>query len=535
MDDNDLLSFDMTSSSKKAIIKVIGVGGGGGNAVNYMFKQGIEGVDFMICNTDQQALQKSPILNKLQLGATITEGLGAGSKPEIGKQAAIESHDDIVKVLSDGTKMVFITAGMGGGTGTGAAPEIAKVAQELDILTVGIVTLPFNQEGGKRISQAYEGLKELESHVDALLVINNNKLKEIFPDMSLMGAFNKADDVLAIAAKGIAEIITKPGLINTDFADVNTVMRKSGVALMGSAKASGPNRAVDAIEAALECPLLNNNNISGAKHVLVYFSYGSKEMLMDEFGTMMDKITYCIGPNAEQVIHGVGHDESLGEELQVTIVATGFGSAQIFQQNPGSRNGQVQSSQQVNPGYPQQTNFQYPPQVAPQNGYPQAGYPQNNYPQAGYPQAGFPQVGSPQNGYPQNPGSQNAMQSGYPQPSQQAGGYQSVPQQNVPSQNAPQQNFQQSFNSEEERSRYDSLYARPMESQVGQPVPTPRSKARQFDTSDEEYMKKLREMPAYQMHANGNFPSPQDGSVGKSGIGNGQFNNDLPFLHDNKD
>ena len=323
----DLIPFELPTY-KKSIIKVIGVGGGGNNAINHMFQLGIKDVDFMICNTDGQALENSPVQNKIQLGASLTEGRGAGNKPEIGKQAAIENIQDVIDMLSDGTKMVFVTAGMGGGTGTGAAPVIAKAAKELGLLTVGIVTIPFRNEGKKRITQAMEGIEELEKHVDSLLVINNEKIREIYGDLKISEAFSRADDVLAIAAKGIAEIITVHGYINVDFADVETVMTNSGVAIMGSAMASGENRAINAIEEALSSPLLNNNDIAGAQNILLNITSGNNEVTMDEIGQITDYIQGEAGDDAD-LIWGNGTDEKLNDELNVTVIATGFGSNSI--------------------------------------------------------------------------------------------------------------------------------------------------------------------------------------------------------------
>lgn len=314
--------FDIPKK-KGSIIKVIGVGGGGGNAVQHMYDQGIVGVDFAICNTDQQALETSTIDTKIHLGPNLTEGMGAGSKPEIGKQACIESVDEIRKFLEDNTKMVFITAGMGGGTGTGAAPIIAKVARELDILTVGIVTLPFKFEGSSRRRFAAEGIEELKKHVDALLVISNEKLKQMFGDMQLTAAFGQADNILTTAAKGIAEIITVPGKINVDFKDVNTVMRNSGVAIMGSATASGEDRARFAINQALNSPLLEDNDIRGAKHILLNITSGTDEVTMDEIGEITEYIEEEAGYGTN-VIWGHCQDESLNEKLCITLIATGF-------------------------------------------------------------------------------------------------------------------------------------------------------------------------------------------------------------------
>ncbi|MDD2549727.1 MAG: cell division protein FtsZ [Bacteroidales bacterium] len=323
----ELIPFDLPTY-KKSIIKVIGVGGGGNNAINHMFKQGIKDVDFIVCNTDGQALENSPVQNKIQLGASLTEERGAGNKPEVGQQAAIENIQDVIDMLSDGTKMVFVTAGMGGGTGTGATPVIAKAAKELGLLTVGIVTIPFRNEGKRRIAQAMEGIEELEKHVDSLLVINNEKIREIYGDLRLSEAFSRADNVLATAAKGIAEIITVHGFINVDFADVETVMTNSGVAIMGSATASGENRAVNAIEEALSSPLLNNNDISGAQNILLNITSGNNEVTMDEIGQITDYIQNAAGDDAD-LIWGNGTDKKLDEELNVTVIATGFGSNSI--------------------------------------------------------------------------------------------------------------------------------------------------------------------------------------------------------------
>lgn len=311
-----------------AEIKVIGVGGGGGNAVNHMFRQGIRDVDFIICNTDAQALEASPIEIKVQLGAFLTEGRGAGNKPEKGKEAALENIDDVKEALSENTKMVFITAGMGGGTGTGGAPVIAKACSEMGYLTVGIVTIPFRNEGRRRIKQAIDGIEELEAHVDSLLVINNERIREMYGDFGISEAFSRADNILATAAKGIAEIITVPGYINVDFADVETVMRKSGLAVMGTGVASGDNRAEEAVDKALNSPLLNNNDIRGAKNILLNITSGSKEVTMDEVGRITDFVQNKAGFDAD-LIWGNGKDENLGEDISVTIIATGFGSSSI--------------------------------------------------------------------------------------------------------------------------------------------------------------------------------------------------------------
>ena len=316
------MKFEMLKE-KSSIIKVIGVGGGGGNAVNHMYKQGITGVDFIICNTDAQALELSPIPNKVQLGASLTEGMGAGSIPEVGKNSAIENIDDIKLMLGSNTKMLFITAGMGGGTGTGASPIIAKAARELDILTVGIITTPFSFEGKRRKMQAEEGLEEFKKHVDSFLVISNDRLREIFGNLTLGSAFAQADNILTTAAKGIAEIITLPGYINVDFKDVRTVMKDSGVAIMGSCAAEGDNRALKAVEGALRSPLLKDNEIEGARYILLNITSGVTEVTMDEVSIITDFIQQEAGLSAD-LIWGNCRDESLGEQISVTIIATGF-------------------------------------------------------------------------------------------------------------------------------------------------------------------------------------------------------------------
>lgn len=328
------MEFDMPKDNS-SIIKVIGVGGGGSNAVNHMYENGIDGVDFIVCNTDKQALDISPVPTKIQLGPSLTEGRGAGSIPEIGKNAAVENIDEIRDILSKNTKMVFVTAGMGGGTGTGAAPVIASVAKELNILTVGIVTVPFSFEGRKRRQQAELGLEEIRSHVDTLLVINNEKLREISGNLTIGNAFAQADDVLTTAAKGIADVISVTGAINVDFNDVNTVMKDSGVAIMGSAAAEGEDRALKCVQKALNSPLLNDNEIAGAKYVLLNITYGDQEVLMDEITEITDFIQDEAGSTAD-VIWGHGEDKSLGNKLAVTIIATGFNSAPItgFEQAP---------------------------------------------------------------------------------------------------------------------------------------------------------------------------------------------------------
>jgi cell division protein FtsZ len=318
----DLINFELPIE-RSSIIKVIGVGGGGSNAINYMQRLGIKDVNFVVVNTDAQALSQSPVGVKIQIGASLTEGRGAGSKPEVGMQSAIESIAEIEEILRSNTKMIFITAGMGGGTGTGAAPVIAKAARELGILTVAIVTIPFKFEGQQRINQAIDGLNELKEYVDSLLVINNEKLREIYGDLGLSIAFSKADNVLATAAKGIAEIITVPGYVNVDFADVQTVMANSGVAIMGSAVASGENRALTAIQEAVSSPLLNNNDITGAKNVLLNITSGTNEVTMDEVGIITDYVTNSVAKNTN-IIWGTCNDPALEEMISVTIIATGF-------------------------------------------------------------------------------------------------------------------------------------------------------------------------------------------------------------------
>ncbi len=318
----ELINFDLPID-RSAIIKVVGVGGGGNNAVNYMFRQGIKDVNFVVCNTDAQALENSPVGVKIQLGASLTEGRGAGNKPEVGRQAALESIDEIKDVLNSNTKMVFITAGMGGGTGTGAAPVIAKAAKDMGLLTVAIVTLPFPFEGNQRFQQAIDGINELKENVDSLLIINNAKLREMYGNLKISQAFSKADNVLAMAAKGIAEIITVHGYINVDFADVQTVMCNSGISIMGSGTAEGADRAIHAIQQALISPLLNNNDITGAKNILLNITSGIEEISMDEVGIITDYVTQSLSKDA-LVIWGTGIDPNLGDMVNVTIIATGF-------------------------------------------------------------------------------------------------------------------------------------------------------------------------------------------------------------------
>lgn len=322
------ISFDLPKN-QSSVIKVIGVGGGGSNAINHMFKQGINGVDFIVCNTDSQALQNSPVPNKIQLGVNLTEGLGAGANPDVGHQSAIESISEIEKMLDSNTKMVFITAGMGGGTGTGAAPVIAQLAKERDILTVGIVTLPFLFEGKIRQEQALVGIEKLRKQVDSLIVINNNKLREVYGNLGFKAGFSKADEVLSTASRGIAEVITHHYTQNIDLRDAKTVLYNSGTAIMGSASATGENRAKEAIIAALDSPLLNDNKITGAKNVLLLIVSGTNEITIDEIGEINDHIQNEAGHNAN-IIMGVGEDESLADAISVTIIATGF---DVEQQN----------------------------------------------------------------------------------------------------------------------------------------------------------------------------------------------------------
>ncbi len=317
-----IVEFDLPKH-RSSSIKVIGVGGGGSNAVNYMFSQGITGVDFVVCNTDAQALSNSSIPTRIQLGEAITEGLGAGANPEVGEQAALESMEQIKAVLDTNTKMVFITAGMGGGTGTGAAPVIAGIAKELGILTVGIVTAPFYFEGKMRLEQAERGIEKLRGNVDSLIVINNDKLRELYGNLGYKSGFAKADEVLSTAAKGIAEVITHHYSTNIDLRDAKTVLANSGTAIMGSAKAKGENKAKEAIQSALDSPLLNNNKITGAKNVLLLLLSGDNELTMDEIGVINDFIQNEAGHSAN-IIMGIGEDPNLGEEISITIVATGF-------------------------------------------------------------------------------------------------------------------------------------------------------------------------------------------------------------------
>tara|TARA_Y200000002_G_scaffold88100_3_gene70392 strand:+ start:2053 stop:3834 length:1782 start_codon:yes stop_codon:yes gene_type:complete len=316
------LPFDLPKNQSN-VIKVIGIGGGGSNAINYMYSKGIKGVDFVVCNTDAQALENSPVENKIQLGIDLTEGLGAGANPAIGEEAANESFDDIKKMLETNTKMVFITAGMGGGTGTGAAPIISKFAKEMDILTVGIVTIPFQFEGKIRTEQANIGIEKLRKQVDALIVINNNKLRDIYGNLGFKEGFAKADEVLATASKGIAEVITHHYTQNIDLKDAKTVLSNSGNAIMGSARSSGTKRAIESISSALDSPLLNDNRINGAKNVLLLIVSGSEEITIDEIGLINEYIQDRAG-NGANIIMGIGEDQSLESSISVTVIATGF-------------------------------------------------------------------------------------------------------------------------------------------------------------------------------------------------------------------
>ena len=323
----DLLPFDLPANFS-SIIKVLGVGGGGSNAVNHMYRQGIKGVDFIVTNTDIQALANSPVNTKIQLGKTLTQGLGAGNQPERGRESAIENIEDIKAALGSETKMVFITAGMGGGTGTGGAPVIAEAAKDMGILTVGIVTIPFRYEGRKRIQSAVEGIAKMERHVDALLIINNEKIREIYGNLGGREALSKADEVLTTAAKGIAEIITVEGHINVDFADVKTVMKDSGIALMGTGEASGEGRAEKVIEQALNSPLLDNTDIKGAKNLLLNIVSGKEEATLDEISYINEYVQNVAGNNAD-LIWGSNVDKSMGDTIAVTVIAAGFGSHDI--------------------------------------------------------------------------------------------------------------------------------------------------------------------------------------------------------------
>ena len=326
MPEFDNISFDLPKNQSN-VIKVIGVGGGGSNAINHMFNQGIKGVDFVICNTDAQALENSAVPNKIQLGIDLTEGLGAGANPKIGEQSAVESMAEIKSMLTTNTKMIFITAGMGGGTGTGAAPIIARMAKDLDILTVGIVTIPFHFEGTMRNEQAQIGVENLRQNVDSLVVINNNKLRDVYGNLGFKAGFSKADEVLATAARGIAEVITHHYTQNIDLRDAKTVLSNSGTAIMGSATSSGANRAQIAINKALDSPLLNDNKIAGAKNVLLLIVSGTEEITIDEIGEISDHIQAEAGHGAN-IIMGVGDDETLDGSVSITVIATGFDAEQ---------------------------------------------------------------------------------------------------------------------------------------------------------------------------------------------------------------
>ncbi|EDP98030.1 cell division protein FtsZ [Kordia algicida OT-1] len=371
------ISFDLPKNQSN-VIKVIGVGGGGSNAINHMFQQGIKGVDFVICNTDSQALQNSAVPNKIQLGVSLTEGLGAGANPEVGEKAALESIEDISTMLDTNTKMVFITAGMGGGTGTGAAPVIAKLAKDKDILTVGIVTIPFKFEGKMRNTQARIGVEKLRSHVDSLIVINNDKLREVYGNLGFKAGFSKADEVLSTASRGIAEVITHHYTQNIDLRDAKTVLSNSGTAIMGSSNASGANRASEAIMKALDSPLLNDNKIAGAKNVLLLIVSGSEEITIDEIGEINDHIQNEAGGGAN-IIMGVGEDETLEDAISVTIIATGFDVDQqdeivnteskkvihtLEDEQPAVQNLTTKPTSVVTPNIPQKPTQEIPPKKA---------------------------------------------------------------------------------------------------------------------------------------------------------------------------
>jgi cell division protein FtsZ len=346
---DEIMNFDLPVE-RSSIIKVVGIGGGGNNAVTHMFEKGIRDVNFVVCNTDHQALEKCPVPLKVQLGESLTEGRGAGSRPEIGRQAALENIDDVMKALSGNTKMVFITTGMGGGTGTGATPVIAKACRDAGLLTIAVVTIPFKSEGKVRIMQAIDGVTELKDHVDSLLVINNEKLREIYGNQPVSTAFAKADDVLTTAVKGIAEIITVTGYINVDFADVETVMRNSGVSIMGMGSASGEDRATKAIENALNSPLLNSNDITGASSILINISSGTgeHELTMDELGEITD-FMYDAASDDALIIRGLSKDENLKEEISVTVIATGFEANSIFQPYKSKKTSTVELLAPVSP------------------------------------------------------------------------------------------------------------------------------------------------------------------------------------------
>ncbi|MCS6916502.1 MAG: cell division protein FtsZ [Chitinophagales bacterium] len=330
------IQFDLPGVETNSIIKVIGVGGGGGNAVNHMYRQGIVGVNFVVANTDRQALDMSPVPCKVQLGRNLTDGRGAGMNPEVGRRSALESIEEIKAILAHQTRMLFVTAGMGKGTGTGAAPVIAELARELNILTVGLVTLPFNAEGPRRYQQAQEGIAELKKHVDTLIIVSNEKLREMYGNQTLSAAFAQADNILANAAKSIAEIITVPGYVNVDFEDVNTVMRNSGVAIMGMAAAEGENRALQAVQTALNSPLLNDNDIRGARNILVNISSGAAEVTLDEVGEITEYVQREAGFESN-LIWGNCYNESLGEKIMVTVIATGFKSSATLPSDGGKR------------------------------------------------------------------------------------------------------------------------------------------------------------------------------------------------------
>lgn len=325
---DDLIKFNF-SKSAASIIKVIGVGGGGCNAVNHMFEEGIKDVDYIVCNTDGQALENSPVPTKIQLGVTLTEGRGAGNRPEMGEEAALENYDDIRMVLEDNTKMLFITAGMGGGTGTGAAPIIARLARELDILTIAVVTIPSPAEGHKRHNQALEGIRKLSEQVDSMLIVSNQRLHSVYGELPARQAFKLADTVVMTAVKGVAEIITLHGNINIDFADVYTVMHDSKVFIMGTGIASGENRAMDAVKIALQSPLLDNQEIKGTKNILLNIISGSEEITIGEIGEIIEYLQMEAGQEAD-IIWGNGYDESLGNQINVTILCTGFRNAATY-------------------------------------------------------------------------------------------------------------------------------------------------------------------------------------------------------------
>jgi cell division protein FtsZ len=345
---DDIMNFDLPVE-RSSIIKVLGIGGGGTNAVNHMFEKGITDVNFIVCNTDHQSLAKSPVPVKVQIGESLTEGMGAGSQPEKGMKAAMENLDSVMEALAGNTRMVFITTGMGGGTGTGAIPVIAKACKEAGLLTIAVVTIPFKSEGKMRIRYAIDGISELKDNVDSLLVINNEKLREIYGNQGVSTAFSKADDILTTAVKGIAEIITVTGYINVDFADVETVMKDSGVALLGMGMAKGENRAVNAIENALASPLLNSNDITGAKSILINISSGKgeHELTMDELGEITDYV-YDAASDDALIIRGLSQDESLGENINVIVIATGFEANSIFQPYRPKKSSRVELLQEGN-------------------------------------------------------------------------------------------------------------------------------------------------------------------------------------------